>query len=179
MDTYPDGLLPHIEHRIFEDHETNPSSTFAEETAGFAEHPAHLILMTNMALSRLNLQHLLEIMGVSDPDGVKISGRASTASVLKKFASKKSGIADLVVHRSSHTVSEYSNPDLVPGMYPTLFPLGLGGFEVADRNPKLSFETHANTLLDVPDKSFRHHQSFMFVILGIANVSKMMSCEIV
>ena len=52
-------------------------------------------------------------------------------------------------------------------MYPTLFPLGLGGFEITDRNPKLSFKTHANALLDVPNKSFRHHQSFIFVILNI------------
>ena len=169
MSTYPDnGLLSQIEHQIFEDHETNASSTFAEETAGFAEHPTHLIFddKHDSDLSESSTL-LLEKMGVSDPDGVKISGRVSTASVLKKFASKKTGVPDLVLHRSSCAVSEYSNPDLVPGMYPTLFPLGLGGFEISDRNPKLSFETHANALLDVPNKSFRHHQSFIFVILNI------------
>ena len=145
MNTYPDnGLLPQIEHRIFEDHETNASSTFAEETAGFAEHPAQLIFNDKHGSdSSKPSTLLLEKMGFSDPDGVnKISGRASTASVLKKFVSKKTGVPDLVLHCSSHAVSEYSNPDLVPGMYPTLFPLGLGGFEIADRNPKLSFEMH-------------------------------------
>ena len=63
--------------------------------------------------------------------------------------------------------SKYSNPDLLPGMFPTLFPFGLGGFEIPDRNPKLSFETHANALLDVPDKLFCWHQSFIFVTLNI------------
>ena len=164
MNTYPDnGLLPQIEHRIFEDHETNASSTFAEETAGFAEHPAQLIIFDDKhgSDSSESSTLLLEKMGVSNPDGVKISGHASTASVLKKFASKKTGVPDLVLHCSSFAVSEYSNPDLVPGMYPILFPLGLGGFEIADRNPKLPFETHANALLDVPNKSFRHHQKIL------------------
>ena len=91
MNTYPDnGLLPQIKHRIVEDHETNASSTFAEETAGFAEHPAHLIFDDKHGsdLSESSTL-LLEKMGVSDPNGVKISGRVSTASVLKKIASKK------------------------------------------------------------------------------------------
>ena len=39
MDTYPDhGLLPGIEHRVFENHTSDSSEIFAEETAGFSEH---------------------------------------------------------------------------------------------------------------------------------------------
>ena len=69
MNTYPDdGLLPQIEHRIFEDHEMNASSTFTEETAGFAEHPAQLIFDDNHGPdSSESSTLLLEKMGVSDP----------------------------------------------------------------------------------------------------------------
>jgi hypothetical protein len=36
---------------------------------------------------------------------------------------------DLILHRSSHAIPEYKNPDLMPGMYTTLYPFGIGGFE--------------------------------------------------
>ena len=62
---------------------------------------------------------------------------------------------------------EYNNPDLMPGMFPTLFPLGIAGFEHPSRRPKVSFQVQANALLDVPDKSFRQHQTFIFVALNI------------
>ena len=122
MDSYPDdGLLPDIEHRIFEDHETDPLRIFAEETAGFAEHLAELL---NEDSPHFESSHsstfLVEKMGVSDPEGVKISGQASTASVLNNFALKKPMVPDLIVHRSSRAVAEYSNPDLFPGMYCSL-----------------------------------------------------------
>ena len=163
MDSYPDNdILPGIEHRIFEDHDTNSTQLFSEETSGFAEHPAQLLHQNNENESPFLL---MEKMGVSDADSIKISGRASTASALKNLIS--SGVPDLVLHRSSHAVVEYNNPDFLPGMFPTLFPMGLGGFENPLRNPKLSFETHANVLLDVPDKCFRHHYSYIFVVLNI------------
>ena len=104
-------------------------------------------------------------MGVSDPDGFKINGRSSTASALKNLIPTR--VPDLVLHRSSHAVVEYDNPDLLPGMFPTLFPLGIGGFEHPFRAPKVSFQSHVNALLDVPDKSFRRHQLFIFVALNI------------
>jgi hypothetical protein len=43
----------------------------------------------------------------------------------------------------------------------------IGGFDIAVRAPKLSFEAHVSTLLDVPDKCFRRHHSFIFVTLNI------------
>ena len=55
----------------------------------------------------------------------------------------------------------------MPGMFSTLFPLGIAGFEHPSRRPKVSFQAHTNALLDVPDKSFRRHQSFIFVALNI------------
>ena len=134
---------------------------FADETAGFAEHPAEMINVDGDNLPLL----LMEKMGVSDVDGFKISGRSSTASALKNLVPYRA--PDIVLHHSSHAVAEYNNPDLMPGMFPTLFPLGLAGFEHPSRAPKVSFQAHVNALLDVPNKSFRHHQSFVFVALNI------------
>lgn len=146
--------------------------TFAEETAGFAEHPAQLFKEKGDSDSSLllleNTQLLLENTGVSDPDGVKVSVRSSTASALKNLLSPTNYcVPDLVLHRSSVPVPEYNNPDLLPEMYPTLFPLGLGGFDNSLRRPQLSFEAQANALLDVPDKLFRSHCTFIFVALNI------------
>ena len=70
---------------------------------------------------------------------------------------------DLVIHRSSTAVPEYNNPDLIPGMFPTLFPLGLGGFGDVARVSKLTFEAQANALLDVLDRCFRYHHSYILL----------------
>ena len=165
LDTYPDhGLLPGIEHRVFENHTPDSSEIFAEETAGFSEHPAQL--MTDGSDGSSDIPHLLmEKMGVSDVDGFKISGRSSTASALKNLIPYRS--PDLVLHHSHPAIVEYNNPDLMPGMFPTLFSLGLAGFEHPLRTPKVSFQAHINALLDIPNKTFRHHQSFLFVALNI------------
>jgi hypothetical protein len=108
---------------------------------------------------------LMEKMGVSDVDGFKISGRTSVASALNNLTPNRG--PDLILHQSSHAVDEYNNPDLMSGMFPTLFPFGIAGFEHPLRLPKVSFQAHANLLLDVPDKFFRAHQSFIFVALNI------------
>jgi hypothetical protein len=64
-------------------------------------------------------------------------------------------------------VPEYNNPDLIPGMYPTLFPTGTGGFEIPDRPCAISFQKQAEYYLDLADRSFRYHHSFLFVVLNI------------
>ena len=165
LDTYPDhGLLPGIEHRVFENHTPDSSKIFAEETAGFSKHPAQLMTDASDGSSDIPLL-LMEKMGVSDVDGFKISGRSSTASALKNLIPYHS--PDLVLHHSRCAIVEYNNPDLMPGMFPTLFPLGLAGFEHPLRTPKVSFQAHVNALLDIPNKTIRHHQSFLFVTLNI------------
>jgi hypothetical protein len=167
MDLYPeDGTLPDIENGVVEDVNRDATKTFLEETAGVSEHPAEVLKAdpdTNTPLV------LLEKMGVSDPEGAKLTGRTFMSSALKNLipGASKSQMPDLVIHRSSAAVREYNNPDLVPGMFPTLFPLGLGGFDDPARVTKLSFEAQANAFLDVPDRSFRYHHSYIFVVLNI------------
>ena len=106
-------------------------------------------------------------MGVSDPEGVHISGRTFTATALCNVLLKNAKVPDLILHRSSTAICEYNNPHLLPGMFPTLFPLGIGGFDDPDCLPKISFQKQAEYYLDISDRSFRYHQSFLFVVLYI------------
>ena len=165
MDMYPDhGVLPEIEHAFFEDHTTDGAKTFADKTAGFSEHPAEMVQSSPNSDEPFLY---IEKMGVSDLESVKLAGCTFTSSALKNLLPMNSQLPDLVLHHSSSTVAEYDNPDLMPGMFPTLFLLGLGGFDNRKRATKLSFEAQANAFLDVPDKCFRSHHSYIFVALNI------------
>ncbi|KAE9395280.1 hypothetical protein BT96DRAFT_1044716, partial [Gymnopus androsaceus JB14] len=52
-------------------------------------------------------------------------------------------------------------------MFPTLFPLGIGGFEDSRCKPSVSLESHAKHLLDTANCSFRYHYFFSFVVLNM------------
>ncbi|TEB26512.1 hypothetical protein FA13DRAFT_1756358 [Coprinellus micaceus] len=81
--------------------------------------------------------------------------------------SEKSAAPDLIIHRGVDPIPEYNNPSLIPGMFPTLFPFGIGGFEDPDRPTALSFEKQAEYYLDLPDRQFRYHYSYIFVVLNM------------
>ena len=167
MDLYPeDETLPDIENGVVEDVDPDASKTFLEETAGASEHPAEVLKVDHDTNTPLVL---LEKMGVSDPEGVKFTGCTFMSSALKNLIPglSKSQMPDLVIHRSSTVALEYNNPDLIPGMFRTLFPLGLGGFNDVARAAKLTLEAQANAFLDVPDRCFRYHHSYIFVVLNI------------
>ncbi|THV04013.1 hypothetical protein K435DRAFT_584627, partial [Dendrothele bispora CBS 962.96] len=72
-----------------------------------------------------------------------------------------------MIYNSSKPQNEYNNAALFPGMYPTLFPYGTGGFEVCSRPTPLAFETQAEYFLDVEGTLFRQHWSFIFVVLNV------------
>ncbi|KAJ3720701.1 hypothetical protein C8R42DRAFT_551883, partial [Lentinula raphanica] len=74
---------------------------------------------------------------------------------------------NIILHYDKDPVVEYNNPDLFPGMFPTLYPLGIGGFEAPFKNPYVSLEAHAQHLLDQSGRSFRYHHFFPFVILNV------------
>lgn len=174
---YPDDdILPGLSDGVIEDHEIDVRAVFDEETAGFSEHPAQMlgeitssdelrdspdVIPSHMAIV------MLEKMGVSDPECDKISGRACTAAALRNLHSQSGQDPDLVVHRGLYAIPEYKNPDLLPGMFPTLFPYGIGGFEDKRRDTPLSFEQQARYYLNLPDRAFRYHHSYLFVVLNI------------
>ena len=74
---------------------------------------------------------MLEHTGIVDPDGASIPARSLVASALRNLGSgmQKDSDADLYIFRGSSPISEYNNPSLFPGMFPTLFPYGIGGFD--------------------------------------------------
>ena len=167
MDLYPtNGYLPGIEDRVVHDHESDARNVFGDETAGLSEHPAELLQSLGTPESETP-SVMIEKMGVSDPECDRIPGRLFTAAALRNLVPGGSDLPDLVLHRSSAAVSEYNNPDLIPGMYPTLFPAGTGGFEIPDRVCAISFQQQAKYCLDLADRSFRYHHSFLFVVLNI------------
>ncbi|PBK69311.1 hypothetical protein ARMSODRAFT_1037826, partial [Armillaria solidipes] len=74
---------------------------------------------------------------------------------------------DLSIFSGSEAIGEYNNPDLLMGMFPTLFPYGKGGFEDPHREVPVSFETQANYCLDIANRCFRYHESFIFVVMNM------------
>ena len=165
LNLYPeDDTLPGLEERVVYDSHSNPHEVFEQETAGFAPHPAS---SENESENCHNSSlAMVESMGISDPESTRISGRAMTASAIRNLIPKKSSMPDIAISHGD-IVKEYDNPALFPGMFPSLFPLGTGGFEDCDRKNPVGFRQQAEYFLDLADRSFRHHRSFMFVALNI------------
>ncbi|KAK0502570.1 hypothetical protein EDD18DRAFT_1306836 [Armillaria luteobubalina] len=69
--------------------------------------------------------------------------------------------------RGDKPVNEYNNPDLMMGMFPTLFPFGIGGFEDTERSIDISFHSQCNYYLDTMCKDFRYHNAFIFVAMNM------------
>ncbi|KAJ3770178.1 hypothetical protein FB446DRAFT_647442, partial [Lentinula raphanica] len=132
------------------------------ETSGFDQHPADLL--TNEAENDI----LLERSGIVDPEGDSVPARFATASAILRIASHSNTESHAIpLHYNSDPIVEYNNKDLFPGMFPTLFPLGIGGFEDDCRSPEVSLKSHAAHLLDQPDRKFRYHHYYIFVILNL------------
>lgn len=167
MDLYDDddGPLPGLEERVVFTEHTDPKDVFSSETAGLDEHPAELSVDNEESCSNI----FIDKFGLSDPDGNTVPARAHRASAIRglKGLYNTSEAPDLVIGRSSDAVSEYNNPDLLPGMFPTLFPYGIGGFEDKSRDPPVSLRSQTDYLLDCADRSFSRHQYFIFVLFNI------------
>ena len=180
LELYPENdIIPGLVDLVVEDHELDAKVVFHEETAGFKDHPATLVHQdSDLSSERGNDEQstdnnsedpvtFLEKMGVSDPESVRINGRTFTAAALRNLIPRSSMGPDLVIHRGSQPINEYNNPDLFPGMYPLLFPFGIGGFEDKSRPTALLFHQQVRYFLNILDHSFRYHQSFIFVSLNI------------
>ena len=64
-------------------------------------------------------------------------------------------------------VKDYFNPELLLGLYPTLFPYGCGAPYDSSRPVPLSLNQHIRYLLAYDDQRFEKHHSFMFVLCNI------------
>ena len=170
--------MPGIEECILESElsDEQAKDVFLTETAGISEHPAELMVQQHEISTGLPeisdtpppVHIFMEKTGVSDTMGDTISGRTLVASGLRKLVSKDiRAQPGLIIKRGQTAVNEYNNPALFPGMYPTLFPYGLGGIGEPGREEKMSFNVHTNYFFDLADRVFRYHHSFMFVVFNI------------
>jgi hypothetical protein len=168
LDKYPeDDTLLGIENNVVEDHVSDASRIFLDETAGLSEHPAEILKDTD---SKSNERFVfLEKVRVSDPEGDRLTGRTFIGAGLRNLVSDiaSSTLPDIILHQGFTAVNEYKNPTLLPGMFPTLWPFSIGGFEDSSRQTSLSFTAQANYYFDIPDHSFHSHNAFMFVTLNI------------
>ncbi|CAF2182230.1 unnamed protein product, partial [Rotaria magnacalcarata] len=72
-----------------------------------------------------------------------------------------------MIPRGNKPVNEYSNPNLLLGVFPTLFPYGCGALEDSSRPVQINFREHVRYLLSYGDRRFEEHHSFIFVLFNI------------
>jgi len=158
-----DGLLDYtIEHIKTSDdpdvlesrYDTNPSS----ETTDSTQPPDDT--------ARIQFSNIV----ITDVDG-NTSPRDLKAAALRHY---KRGGSFLAVAHEPVPVNEFCNPSLLPMMYPTLFPYGIGGAEDKRRTNAISFENHARHFLSLADRRFQEHYSFMFTAFNIIQRRKML-----
>ena len=147
INLYPDdGYLPGIDEAVIHDERAKGEEMSKEETAGISEHPAELFNDVSGESGTEPPRTMIEKTGVADPECDQVPGRLFTSAALKNLVSDDSELPDLVLHRGSAAVPEYGNPDLLTGMYPTLFPAGTGGFNIPDRVCAISFVTRQSII---------------------------------
>ncbi|KAF5341970.1 hypothetical protein D9611_001217 [Ephemerocybe angulata] len=87
------------------------------------------------------------------------------AAAIRHF--KRRGGGYVQIPHDAEPVNEFFDPDLLPMIYPTLFPYGIGGLENRGRKAALSFKRHVKHLLTLHDSRFQEHYSFPFTVFNI------------
>lgn len=117
---------------------------------------------TSSSTSCVHIKHT----GIYDSDSTAIPGRFLKAAALRQLQPEQRPSV-LAIPRAPVLQSEFNNLDLFPGMFPTLWPYGSGGFEDPQRATPIEFRNHVEHLLDLNSRTFARHRSFIFVALNI------------
>ena len=119
-------------------------------------------------------------LGVVDIDGVDVTDSELMAHALANCA-QVIREEDYMIRRGSAFVNEYARVDPLTGQrhdggpgdanhllgtFPTLFPYGLGGFEI-ECFVNVPYETHVRWALRYEDKRFRRDPHFPFQVFGV------------
>lgn len=107
---------------------------------------------------------IFEHVVVTDVNGDTPSHELRVAAL--RHVKERSGAFVQVPHGLT-PVNEYVNPELLPKIYPTLFPYGVGGFEHPRRTHALSFKRQIKHLFNLADRRFQEHYSFLFIVFNI------------
>jgi hypothetical protein len=162
-----DGPLPGVDDRVIVNSVDNARELFDEESASFEPHPSTQLYNSGTAASQHSPRVFLESTGVFDNDSSNVPARMLTTSAIRNVVCKNPDAPDLLLHRAENPEPEYGNPRLFPGMFPTLFPFGTGGFDDDTRPVPISLRSHAEYFLDLADHVFRAHRCFIFHALNI------------
>ncbi|CAF4623658.1 unnamed protein product [Rotaria socialis] len=92
-----------------------------------------------------------------------------TAEQTRGLASERSIQKDTVymIPRGNRPVNEYSNPNILLGILPALFPYGCGAIEDDSRSVQIDFREHLRYLIVFRNRRFEEHYSFIFVVFNI------------
>lgn len=95
----------------------------------------------------------------------------STKSLIETFETSTENEENVenvyVIPRSHMPAHDYSNPELLLGLFPTLFPYGCGTPYDSSRPTSVSLSRHIRYLLAYDDQRFEKHHSFMFVLFNM------------
>jgi hypothetical protein len=122
----------------------------------------------------------LSHLGVVDVDGLEVTESELMAHAFANCA-QMIREEDYMIRRGSAFVNEYArvdpltgqrndggpgDPNHLLGTFPTLFPFGLGGFEI-QRLVNVPYEAHVRWALRYEDKRFRKDPHFPFQVFGV------------
>lgn len=101
----------------------------------------------------------------------------SSAAVLRAAAMehiKKKGSHYIQIPHGTVPVGNFNNPGLLPMVFPTLFPYGLGGSEDCWRSRPVALHRHVKHLFELADSHFRTHYSFLFLVFNLVQCQKIL-----
>lgn len=107
---------------------------------------------------------VFQSMVVTDIEGKNVSSKEMTAAAMRHL---QKGGGFLEVNHDLVPCNEYTDYDLFPLMYPSLFPYGWGGFDDPGRKRKVSMSALAKHFFSLADDRFQTHYSFLFSVFNI------------
>ena len=122
----------------------------------------------------------MRFSAVVDVNGTTISSEEVTEHLLQRmkiqlgdevhkthFEENEKQDTVYIIPRGNEPANEYSNPNLLLGIVPTLFPYGCGALGDKFRPVQINFREHLTYLLSHGDCRFEEHHSFIFVVFNI------------
>ncbi len=101
-----------------------------------------------------------------------VSSNKLKAAALKHVKTNRGGYIE--VCHDPIPINKFNNPALFPLMYPTLFPYGVGGLEDRGRLSPLAFDSHVKHLLQLNDRRFQKHRTFLFTVFNMIQRRKLL-----
>ncbi|PSS37384.1 hypothetical protein PHLCEN_2v774, partial [Hermanssonia centrifuga] len=96
--------------------------------------------------------------------GAELATMTYTAKIATAVEYFRSGGKVIAYGHGNEPASIYHNPSLYPGMFPWLFPYGLGGFENDSIATRLDRARHVRNLLLYADRRFQTDEYFPFIV---------------